>query len=896
MPIEDVFLPSGDFENPLLKEQGYHELTPSLGSSFKAGLGLGEQDAPYKFIQDLETYEGNSGRKLTVDQANKEYGIPGFLNFDRDIGEDAARVIRERKYKELAFEDRINRATTGGVAVSYLGQFAGQMYDPINLVASFIPVTKIPGVSSLLTGLRNSPFLTRAAVGGIEGAAGQLAIEPIYSYGDYVGFEEHTVADVMKNVAFGSVFGAGAHVSFGYSADAGKYMWEGIRGQLAGKQLSTHQDAVTAAINQMIEGQVVNVDPIIRTDPTFLHQEQVRSEIEYVSSTGNYSGPAGYSAMQTPPTSFGLEGTRVGAPGGQVIANNIPVGGKSFEVLDLDGFTSKPISIGGSNKAMMVEGPTGRMYVKPLEANRAKSEVLANNLYQLFGDELIIPANLVRINGELGVSTPYSAHEQLTVQDLLDTYGMKHEDATLDDLEQIRQMLVNSVIDMFLGNRDAFAAGNIIKTDSGYRKIDQGGSMFYRAQGEQKEFGSDVTELMTMTTKEIAPDAGRFLEENLTRDLVEEGVEKILRVTPQQIIDQVLAANLSPELEKKTISALLSRQNFLRTKFPEVTKRVSKERGDLLQVADARSAYQLIISNSRHFKNKLDKRSDSFEIRQSIDEYQQGSVAINQYLRTGSTYAELDFVKAVVKDMDIAAELGKLEQDAILYRWMPANLFHPNQDLGYISTSVFAEKSPFHIDMDNEKNLMVVLHTPKGTKGVWPDVANVHKAQDGNHKLNSSFTTPEAGEYEFVLARGTKYEVMGEAVERVTKIGNKFKEIHVRVLPEKPLQQMRPMTFEEIKAGATEYFRQPPAAAEVTQFLPPEAVTFNSLVKDMTYIGNKFENAELQQMINDLQVELKNVLTPEEIKAIMEPVNTLVKETDDYISGMNQAFICWKNA
>jgi hypothetical protein len=52
----------------------------------------------------------------------------------------------------------------------------------------------------------------------------------------------------------------------------------------------------------------------------------------------------------------------------------------------------------------------------------------------------------------------------------------------------------------------------------------------------------------------------------------------------------------------------------------------------------------------------------------------------------------------------------------------------------------------------------------------------------------------------------------------------------------------------------------------------------------------------LQQMINDLQVELKNVLTPEEIKAIMEPVNTLVKETDEYISGMNQAFICWKNA
>lgn len=282
MPIEDIYLPEGDFENPLLQSQGYDLLKPTTGQALKAGLGLGQLEAPVNYLRDLDTYNTGPGVKLTPEAANKEYGIPGYLNFDRELAPEAARVVRERTLKRLSFDDVLNRASTAQNVGALGANFVGQMFDPINLATAFVPVTKIPGVSTMMTSLlTKNPFTQRAAIGAVEGTVGQALIEPIYIAGDQLGFEEHTNADVMRNLAFGTIFGAGAHVTLGAGADAAKFLY--------GKALSTHNVAVEKSILQLMDGGVVNVDPIIRTDPAYTQKYASMNELGQLESTGRFS-------------------------------------------------------------------------------------------------------------------------------------------------------------------------------------------------------------------------------------------------------------------------------------------------------------------------------------------------------------------------------------------------------------------------------------------------------------------------------------------------------------------------------------------------------------------------------------------------------------------------------
>lgn len=284
MPIEDIYLPEGDFENPLLQSQGYDLLKPTTGQALKAGLGLGQLDAPVNYLRDLDTYNNGPGIKLTPEAANKEYGIPGYLNFDRELAPEAARVVRERTLKRLSFDDVLNRASTAQNVGALGANFVGQMFDPINLATAFVPVTKIPGVSTMMTSLlTKNPFTQRAAIGAVEGTVGQALIEPIYIAGDQLGFEEHTNADVMRNLAFGTIFGAGAHVTLGAGADAAKFLY--------GKALSTHNVAVEKSILQLMDGGVVNVEPVIRSDKNYINNQILMNQFDNLEATGNFAGP-----------------------------------------------------------------------------------------------------------------------------------------------------------------------------------------------------------------------------------------------------------------------------------------------------------------------------------------------------------------------------------------------------------------------------------------------------------------------------------------------------------------------------------------------------------------------------------------------------------------------------
>jgi predicted ABC-class ATPase len=77
--------------------------------------------------------------------------------------------------------------------------------------------------------------------------------------------------------------------------------------------------------------------------------------------------------------------------------------------------------------------------------------------------------------------------------------------------------------------------------------------------------------------------------------------------------------------------------------------------------------------------------------------------------------------------------------------------------------------------------------------------------------------------------------------------------------------------------------------------VPPEAVSFNSLVEKQTRLDEKYSDPEIEGIIADLEAQARMVLTPEELKATMEPFNQTIKDVDSYVGGLNQAFVCWKN-
>ncbi|HYD35954.1 MAG TPA: ADP-ribosyltransferase [Vitreimonas sp.] len=881
MAITDIFLPEGDAENPLLKEQGYSQLNPSTGSAFDAGLQLGSLDAPVNFLTDLNKYN-KPGAKLTPEEANSQYGIPNFLNFDREITPEAAEVVRDRTMKRLQFEDRLSRASTGQVAVSYLGQFTEQMFDPINLAASFIPVTKIPGASKLITSLATSnPFVRRAGVGAIEGTVGQLAIEPIYLAGDYYGMEDHDTADVMRNLAFGAVFGAGAHVTFGGVFDGAKFLY--------GKTKNTHQRAATTAINQMLEGKVVEVDPILRTDENFIRNEILRDEIESIQSTGNYSGPEAYNYIESYP--LGTQEGRLLNPGNPVIAPALPTRASTMDIIDLDGDIS-PANLGGSNEAIIVNHEYGPMYVKPISESQARSEVLANNLYRILGDEFVLSADLVRVNGKLGVGTTlYENAEQVSGFDLVKTF---YDNATPDsEKAQIRAIVANQLFDMFLGNRDAFALGNIIKVDGEYKKIDQGGALLYRARGARKaDFTADLEELQTMVDDTINPEAATAFWQIASPNDLNKAAEKILSTDFGKIVDQVLAANLPVEEEAELLGVLAGRLTTLRNKFPEAAAKVHKNTGKLI-FGKSQSAFETLKNAAIKFYELLHKKH--FDILDAVSIYQTTSFGpINNYLRTDKFVGDdvqLSALKKEIELLDKASELGKLEAPAILHRWMPSNMFNQQFEPAFMSTSLFESRSPFHVDENIYNNLHVVVHAPEGTPGFWPDASNVYRTS-----MESSYSAPEAGEYEFTIGRGQQYEVISVPVDRTSLKGHAYKEVHIRLLGEKPAPEVRPLNLEEIKAGATKYFNQPSSAADPEILLPVEAVTFNSLVEDLGNVGDLEPNAELVKSIADLEASVKMILSESELKAINESTSKLAKDVDNWVKGLEQAFTCWKGA
>lgn len=179
--------------------------------------------------------------RLTPEEANKRFGIPGHLTFNAETAEPIAEELNSLKRDELARADVQNRSP-GGVlqTVGQLGVGIGvSLADPINVGSAFIPIV---GEARFAAWAARSVAGARLARGAIEGAAGAALVEPIV-YGVAQSEQaNYTALDSFLNVAFGTAIGGGLHVGLGALAD-----------RFGGRAIEDRETHLRAAVGDMVE-------------------------------------------------------------------------------------------------------------------------------------------------------------------------------------------------------------------------------------------------------------------------------------------------------------------------------------------------------------------------------------------------------------------------------------------------------------------------------------------------------------------------------------------------------------------------------------------------------------------------------------------------------------------
>lgn len=131
-----------------------------------------------------------------------------------------------------------------------------------------------------------------------------------------------------------------------------------------------------------------------------------------------------------------------------------------------------------------------RWYCKfPKSADHAKNEVLAAKLYDACG-VLVPDLKLVRKGGKVGVAS------QIVDGLHSDAFGISAAHGARDGF----------AVDAWLANWDVVGMGydNLLMDEDGFAcRVDTGGALLYRAQGEKKPFGDKVAEIDSLRSPDV---------------------------------------------------------------------------------------------------------------------------------------------------------------------------------------------------------------------------------------------------------------------------------------------------------------------------------------------------------------------------------------------------------
>ena len=244
---------------------------------------------------------GDAAAPIDAAAMNTEYHGLG-VNFTPDMNKATAQLLIQQKQQEQT-RDAALRDYPSGLpfqAANLATSFAVGALDPLNVAASFVPV--VGEARYALWAERYGSTVARVARGGVEGAVGTAALQPL-AYAQAKNLQDqYTPYDAFTNVAFGTVLGGGLHAITGAVGDA-----------LSRAQPETREAALRSSVGQMVEGRNVDVSPVMASDPATAPLADSNSPAE---SDFGLPEPANAVGTETLPAGFvePPEGSPVPAP------------------------------------------------------------------------------------------------------------------------------------------------------------------------------------------------------------------------------------------------------------------------------------------------------------------------------------------------------------------------------------------------------------------------------------------------------------------------------------------------------------------------------------------------------------------------------------------------------
>lgn len=220
----------------------------------------------------------------------------------------------------------------------------------------------------------------------------------------------------------------------------------------------------------------------------------------------------------------------------------------------------------GSNEGGWYETPTGERYYVKFYKNpsQGRVEFIANAIYEKLGVKAV-RSEIIQLDGREAIASPAVPGA---------------ESANWIDQKNSKDVQSGFVADAFLANWDVVGLwfDNIVQSEDGFFRIDNGGSLIFRAQGGDKAYPPDsIPELQSMLNPEFP--AGKVFADITEEEIKRQARELIKKLSPEDIRAIVDESGLEGEERERVLTGLLGRREYLVKKYgdPEDDNPESKE-------------------------------------------------------------------------------------------------------------------------------------------------------------------------------------------------------------------------------------------------------------------------------------------------------------------------------
>ena len=386
-------------------------------------------------------------------------------------------------------------------------------------------------------------------------------------------------------------------------------------------------------------------------------------------------------------------------------------------------------------------------YVKEYaDPEQAYGELFANRIYKALG--FAVPdSHLVLADGKTLIANDM-------VDGLTSAFGSATSDA--DKVYNAQSILDGVVADMWLANWDAVGVG---AENIGFKnfllpvRIDQGGALFFRAQGELKPGESifdnfDIEDLVTQNPEYAAVIRAAGFESVKDIPGLEKQLVDIVKLVDDlggidKFVNKVVDEGLFPFEIGEGLKALLN------SRLEELKKQIGFD------------------SNSAGEANaiKFALREKFEEARTALGYYMMnGYKKINTALREDTVGAEGGISQSTIDNIDKLIDASpETTRPIVLFRGASKIYDHlvPGQqieDKGFLSTSLNIKTAEWFGNVGEKNGAIVEIYVPEGTKALWGNGARYAKTNnDPKGGLDSADWG--GGENEVILPRGTAFYV-----------------------------------------------------------------------------------------------------------------------------------------